>query len=110
MKPRVFVLQKQQRYDTSAVKYYSKDIVYIIDNEHINPFDTHGFIELVRHRLIMEDFNPNLDFICLTGSSILLSLFLATLVRQYAYQNQFKVLIFDAIKSHYKLRLLNLGE
>jgi len=109
-KPRVFVLQKQQRYDISAVKYYSKEIIYIIKDEHINPFDTGGFTELVRHRLIMEDFNPDLDFVCLTGSSILLSLFLAVLVKQRNFDDQFKVLMFDAKKSQYKLRILNLGE
>ena len=108
-KPRVFALQKQQRYDISAVKYYSKEIIYIIDDEHINPFDTHGFIELIRHKLIMNNFDPDIDFICLTGSSILLSFFLATLVRYHRCTDQFKVLIFDATRSQYKLRLLDLG-
>lgn len=105
---RVFVLQKQGRYDISAVKYYSKNIIYIVNDEHINPFDTSGFVELVKHRLIMEDFNPDFDFICLTGSSILLSLFLAVIVAHYNYTN-IKILMFDAKLSRYKLRLLNLG-
>lgn len=109
---RVFVLQEQKRYDVSAAKYYSKEFVYILKEEHVSPFDTYGFVELVRHRLIMEKFNPETDFICLTGSSVLLSLFLATLVRLNSDSmvcDNFKVLIFDAKTSKYKLRLLNLG-
>lgn len=109
MEPRVFILQRQNRYDIGAVKYYSPDLIYIIEREHINPFDTFGFIELIQHRLIVEKFNPEKDFICLTGSSILLALFLATLVRDYHLYDQFKVLIFDAKTSKYTLRILNLG-
>ena len=103
--PKVFILQKQKRYDTSAVKCYSKHPIYIIDQEYINPFDTTGFMELVRHRLIMETFDPNIDFICLTGSSILLSLFLAAVVKEYTYSN-IKLLIFDARHNKYRLRIL----
>lgn len=109
-KARVFVLQNQnqKRYDISAVKYYSDEIVYVIGNiEHISPFDTPAFIDLVTHRLIMENFNPEIDFICLTGSSILLSLFAAILGSRYSYAN-LKVLMFDARNNNYKLRLLNL--
>ena len=109
MKPRIFILQDQSRYDISAVKYYSDKLVYIINQERINPFDINEFIELIRHRLIMDNFNPGVDFICLTGSSILLSLFLATLVRKYTYTSQFKVLIYDARNNKYKLRMLNFG-
>jgi len=109
-KPRVFILQNQSRYDISAAKYYSNKFVFIINKEHINPFDTYEFTELVRHKLIMESFNPERDFICLTGSSILLSLFLATLIRHYSYISQFKVLIFDAKTNKYKLRMLSFGE
>ena len=111
MKPRVFILQDQlnSRYDISGVKYYSNKLIYIINREHINPFDIDEFVELVKHRFIMEDFNPEIDFICLTGSSILLSLFLAIIVRKYAYAGQFKVLMYDARNNKYKLRMLNFG-
>lgn len=111
MKSRVFILQDQRnsRYDISGVKYYSKELVYVMDNERVNPFDINEFTELVRHRLIMENFNPEKDFICLTGSSILLSVFLAAIVRKCTYACQFKVLIFDAKKNQYKLRMLNFG-
>jgi len=108
-KPRIFILQSQSRYDISAVKYYSKELVYIIKQERINPFDINDFTELVKHRLIMENFNPEIDFICLTGSSVLLSLFLAIIVRKYTYCSQFKILIFDAATNKYKLRMLNFG-
>lgn len=109
MKPRVFILQDQRnsRYDISGVKYYSNELIYIIGSERINPFDIYEFIELVQHRLVMEAFHPEKDFICLTGSSVLLSLFLAAIVRKYTYVDQFKVLIFDAKKNRYKLRMLN---
>ena len=107
-KARVFVLQKQKRYDISAVKYYSDEIIYVVNNdEHISPFDTDGFIELVTHRLIMANFNPEIDFICLTGSSILLALFMASIGSCYSYAN-LKILMFDARTTNYKLRLLNL--
>ena len=109
MEPRVFVLQTQKRYDISAVKYYSKEIVYVLRDEHINPFDTDGFIELIKHRLIMEKFDPNKDFICLTGSSILLSLFIATIVWFTNGYSNLKVLMFDAKTTKYKLRILNFG-
>ena len=112
MKPRVFILQDQRnsRYDISGVKYYSQELIYVINNERVNPFDVYEFTELVRHRLIMETFNPEKDFICLTGSSILLSLFLAAIVRKYVNACQFKILIFDAKTNRYKLRMLNFEE
>ena len=111
MKPKVFILQKQNRYDISAVKYYSDNIVYIINDERINPFDIQELTELVKHRLIMNNFNPEVDLICLTGSSVLLSLFLATIVVHTGggYSN-LKVLIYDARNSKYKLRILNFGD
>ncbi len=104
-KSKVFILQKQNRYDTSAVKDYSNHLVYIINQEHIDPFDNAGFMELVKHRLIMEEFEPEKDFICLTGSSILLSLFLAAIVQEHTYAN-LKLLIFDARNHKYRLRIL----
>lgn len=110
MEPRVFILQAQKRYDTSAVKFYSKKLVYILKEEHISPFDTFGYIDLITHRLTEENFDPRKDFICLTGGSILLAIFLATLTRHFIYENQFKVLIFDARNNRYKLRILNLGK
>lgn len=112
MKSRVFILQDQRnsRYDISSVKYYSKELIYVIDNERINPFDINEFTELIKHRFIMENFNPEKDFICLTGSSVLLSVFLAVIVMKYSYAGQFKVLIYDARNNKYKLRMLSFGE
>lgn len=107
---RVFVLQKQRRYDTTSVKLYSNKIFYIVRDEHINPFDTYSLIELIKHRLKEGYFDPEKDFICLTGSSVLLSLFLATLVRIYGVTDVFKMLIFDACRNKYQLRLVNFGE
>jgi len=104
---RVIVLQKQSRYDVSAVKYYSSDIVYIAEQENLSPFDTVPFAELVVHKLKMCQFDPANDFICLTGSSVLLSMFLAILVREYPFDTQFKILVYDARKSKYQLRMLN---
>lgn len=104
--PRVFVLQKQTKYDVSAAKYYTKSFVYIADNEKISPFDTYALIELIEHKLKVADFDPDVDFICLTGASVLLSLFLATIVRKYSMSTTFKLLIYDARKSKYQLRLM----
>lgn len=104
-KPKVFILQKQTRYDTSAVKSFSSYPVYIINQEHISPFDNAGFMDLVKHRLIMEKFDPDTDFICLTGSSVLLALFLAAVVQGNAYRN-LKLLMFDARNHKYRLRIL----
>ena len=108
-KPRVFILQNQSRYDVSDAKYYSDKFVYIINQERINPFDIDEFIELVNHRLTMEKFNPEIDFICLTGSSILLSLFLASIVKWTNGYSNLKILIYDSRNSKYKLRMLNFG-
>lgn len=105
---RVFVLQKQSRYDVSAVKFYSPHILYIADQENLNPFDTTPFAELVVHKLKTCQFDADNDFICLTGSSVLLSIFLAILVREYPMNNQFKILVYDARRSKYQLRILNL--
>lgn len=111
MKPRVFILQDQRnsRYDISGVKYYSNELVYIINSERINPFDIDEFIELIKHRLIMEEFDPVADFICLTGSSVLLSLFLAVIVKHTNGYFNLKILIYDARNNKYKLRMLNFG-
>ena len=109
MKPRVFILQDQSKYDISAVKYYSNKLVFIVDRERINPFDIYEFTSLIKHRLTVEHFNPEIDLICLTGSSIMLSLFLATIVHWTNGYSNLKVLIYDARNSKYKLRILNFG-
>lgn len=108
-KQRVFVLQEHGKYNVDAVKYYSKEIVYIVQEERINPFDTFSLIELIWHRLKVEKFNPHDDFICLTGSSVLLALYLSVITRYCSHCEQFKVLIYDAKKNNYKLRMINLG-
>ena len=103
--PRVFVLQKQSRYDVSAVDAYSKDIIYIADRETISPFDTFGLIELIEHKLIIENFRPAIDYICLTGPSVLLAIFLATFVSLFHYQS-LRTLMFDARHNKYTIRML----
>jgi hypothetical protein len=104
---RVFVLQKQNRYDISSVKDYSKNIIYLAEDERINQFDTFGFIDLIVYKLRKFEFNPDIDFICLTGSSVLLSLFLATITRRYNMHDNFKLLMFNSKTNKYQLRIAN---
>lgn len=106
--PRVFVLQKQSRYDVSAVEAYSTEIVYIADRETLSPFDTYGLIELIKHVLVVNDFDIKKDFICLTGQSVLLAIFLSVFVHMFHY-GHLRTLMFDARHNKYTLRILDFG-
>jgi hypothetical protein len=101
---RVFVLQINGKYDVSAAKSYGQ-IVYLVSSR-LNPFDLDKFVGTVEYELYSTyKFDAKKDAICLTGSSILVALFLAVLAHHHKKIN---VLLFDAKTSKYRLRILTL--
>jgi len=100
---RIFILQINSKYDVSAAKTYGQ-IIYLV-NGPLNPFDTDAFVSAVEYELYTTcKFNAKKDVICLTGSSILVAMFLAVVARRHKKIN---MLLFDAKISKYRLRVLS---
>jgi len=103
---RVFILQVNSKYDVSAAKAYGH-LIWLVD-EYLNPFDTDKFISTVKRQLYdVNKFDAKKDVICLTGSSILVALFLAIVAHHH---KNVSVLLFDAETNKYKLRILSFGK
>lgn len=95
---RIFILQRSNKYNVSAAEAYG-EVIYLIE-DYLSPFNPDETIQRIRDRLKRINFDPNSDAIALTGTSILISLFLSILTYDY---KKIKVLLFDARTEKYKL-------
>ncbi len=100
MLPRVFQIEATPRFNTVGVLKYGTLFAAFREGE-FKPF-THGEKEILA-ALRYDAFNPETDYICLTGPVINVSLFLATIVANY--DGPFKILMFNANSSKYDERL-----
>jgi len=97
--PRI-VLAEKTPFSLHALQGYGT-IVYIAD--YINPLRVDETVEQIV-AFLEKDFNPEEDFICLTGKVITVSLLLSAAVYKF---HSVKALIFDAGASNYKERLID---
>jgi hypothetical protein len=102
MPPRVFLAESSTRYDVSAAKPYG-EIVHLLKRP-MSPFNTTAIVEEFRAALEEHQFDPDVDYVCMTGSSLVVALLLATLSAEY---ERLHLLMFEATTSAYKDRWLD---
>lgn len=103
MKSRVFQVEPTPRFDVTECREKG-EIVYVGEMG-FNPFDGE-IVSKVASRLTFLQFDPEKDYVCLTGSQLSVSLFLAVLTAMYPNQS-LKLLMFHAKTSHYQERSFN---
>jgi hypothetical protein len=102
MNSRVFFISSN-RFDVSAAEKFG-EITYLFDNPP-SPFALDKLISELLFELQRCDFDPNVDFIAMTGPTIqLVSLFVAV-VNRYG---RVRSLIFDARMDGYRERVMNM--
>lgn len=99
---RVFVPQISQKFDMGDAKRYGT--IVPLTEERIDPLNPPSVVSLFISQLENLDFDPEKDYVCLTGSQLVTAMFLAVLSARY---EELKLLIFDSRNSSYCVRLFN---
>ena len=95
---KVFLAAENSRFDLTALEPYG-GIHYFAQS--LNPFDTEHCLQVFNDGF--EDFDPTEDFICMTGNLVLVSMMMMITYKKF---ETFKVLIFDAVHSNYRERVI----
>jgi len=96
MKPRVFILTEDKRYDTSPATKYG-DRIFL--NPESSPFNTNDFIKEVKERLEFFRYDNKIDFIAIVGPVQALAIFVGAVMAEYA---PVEILMFSAPDSNYQ--------
>lgn len=102
---KVVIAEPNNRYSFDASETYG-DLVFL-SNVSLNPFDSANIIGIFSRRLDEIEFDPEEDFICLTGKTITVAILFAVVAVKY---NKFKTLMFDARVSAYRERTILIKE
>jgi len=98
MSARVFMPAWTSKFDSGPAEKFG-EIIYLMKGESIvNPFNTERLISSFDASLDEHKFNPEVDFIALTGGHIFVSFLLATAAVSY---DRLKLLLFDASNERY---------
>ena len=105
-KPRAFVLTADDRFNTTRAEEFGER-VYLLPYR-ITPFNTGDVVSQIRAGVERLQFDPAIDYVCVTGHIISVSIMMAY-IGSIAPQG-FQVLIFDSRTMSYQVRRLNLGK
>ncbi len=84
-----------QRYDISGAKEFG-EIIYISNRERFEDFEELG--ALILQRLHEESFDPDVDYVAMTGSSVLIPILLGVVLAEYG---KVKMLTYSFPKKNY---------
>ncbi len=96
---KVFLAAKNSRFDLAALEPYG-EIQYFAES--LNPFNTESCLQVFKDGLGC-DFDPTEDYICMTGNLLLVSMMMMIAYSEFP---TFKILIFDAVNSNYRERVI----
>jgi hypothetical protein len=99
--PRVFIPQKVDKYDVSKAEEYGELIPLLEDS--LSPFNIMEMIYKFINAFRTFDFNPEKDFVCMTGNSLVLCWLSIALVLEF---QKVKILIYDSRLENYYERTL----
>jgi hypothetical protein len=97
---RVFFPARNDRYGTQPSLKFGTT-VFLQDRRIISPFRTQELIDELYKRLLEERFDPDIDYVGLTGGHIMVSILLALVLSKYG---RAKMLMWDASNSEYVAR------
>lgn len=95
---RVFIPEENPRYNIDAAKTYG-DLIYFGGKGSINPFIVDKAMDGMLRGFLEHEFDPEEDFLCLTGKSLVVALFLAVAIQNYG---TVKTLMFTSRDSIYR--------
>jgi len=96
---KVFLAARNSRFDLAALEPYG-EVQYFANS--LNPFNTEYCLQVFLEGL-ESDFDPTEDFICTTGNLLLVSMMMMI---AYSKFETFKILLFDAVNSNYRERVI----
>lgn len=96
-KSRVFFASRNQRFDVTAAEPFG-EIVYLFERDRPSPLRTQKVYDGILERMLSNDFDPNLDYIVLTGPNVYVAVLLAVAVAEFGGT---KMLVFDAPNDRY---------
>lgn len=102
---RVFIPESAANFNMDGVAKFGE--LYPLITERQSPFHTEHYIATLRKALIAADYSPSEDFLCLTGRSISLALFLSVAI-SVAVDKPVKILLYDARSEVYTEREVDL--
>ena len=98
---RVFLPEPNGRFDLSTAEIFG--VIEYLSERRLDPFNTDTTVDFFKSRLQEVNFDPEIDFICMTGNSLILALMLSVVVSSYY---SVKLLMFDAKNSAYRERII----
>ena len=98
-KARVFFVGRSDRFQTNAAEEFGERTFLRITT---NPLETADFMREVVAELERERFNPDEDFVAMTGPALDLALFVGTIFGLWGDMN-LKILVFEARRDRYRL-------
>ncbi len=97
---RVFLPEQSKDFNLKDASRYG-DIAFLSDHR-LNPFNPIQLAEDFVRSLKQVNFDPNKDYICMTGKTLILSVMFAVVCSRH---KKFNILIFDARNSTYAERI-----
>ena len=99
--PRVFIVVRNSRFDVSSAKEFGS-VEFIFDSDDaVSPFDLPDVIMSIEDELSERDFDPSVDYVALTGPTIMVATLYAVVMGRYG---TVRTLLFDARKEGYRER------
>lgn len=96
MSAKVFLAEENRRYDLANAGDYG-EIVYLTKRP-VSPFNATEASRSYAQILREFEFNPEIDFICMTGNVTSMAILTATIAGTHEF---FRMLMYDASKSRY---------
>lgn len=100
---RVFLPHRTDK-DVSSAKDYG-DIIYLCDDCQV--FDVDGTLRTFHKSLLSFNFDPEVDYICMTGRPLALAFLLALVVKQH---DRVRLLFHNAKFNAYRTRMFTVGD
>lgn len=101
--PRVIIAEATTRF--SLEKAQNHGTIVALSHTTLNPFTVDGAVGIFNRRLDDINFDPSIDFVCLTGGSLIVGLFMAVIGAKYKGK-PVKLLMYHAETSDYRIRMM----
>lgn len=96
---RVFIVVRNSRFDVTPAEEFGR-VEYVFDDDSVSPFSQSVTDDIAR-RLRDANFDPERDYIALTGPTIMVSLLVGVAMSSWP---SIRTLLFDARKEGYRER------
>lgn len=99
---KVFFVERSPRFNTRSADRFGT-VTFLMENDAFSPFQTDRVMKTVNDKLTAEGYDPERDFIAITGGHVLVAMFLASALYR---SGKVRALLFDARSSRYQERII----